>query len=316
MLKRSETEFLGLRGLLIQAMRKGEHERAIELARRARALRPNTPWVLTTLFELETRSGDWRAAADTLGRAQRARALPAPQVRRHEAAVLVELSRTAAANGRARDALRLAEQAHRADPDHLAAAIWLAERYVDAGKPRAAERIVEQEWARSPHPDLLAAYRRGRPVAEPLQWVKQVERLVRLSPLHRESLVALGTANLEAKLWGEARRHLTAAIHAGGDEPTVAQCRLMARIEDEEGVDRDAAHRWLTRAAEAPPDSAWVCEVCGAAHARWQANCSRCGSFDKLAWRAPARVQPILMEGKTAPAALAAPEEASPAPHP
>ena len=135
---------------------------------------------------------------------------------------------------------------------------------------------------------------------------------MRLSPLHRESLIALGVANLEAKLWGEARRHLTAAIQAGDGEPTVGQCRLMARLEDEEGVDREAAHRWLARAAEAPPDPDWVCEVCGAAHARWQANCSRCGSFDKLAWRAPARVQPVLMEAKTPPAAaLAAPEEAS-----
>ena len=35
MLERRETEFLGLRGLLIQAMRKGDHERAIALARRS-----------------------------------------------------------------------------------------------------------------------------------------------------------------------------------------------------------------------------------------------------------------------------------------
>ncbi|HEX2115824.1 MAG TPA: heme biosynthesis HemY N-terminal domain-containing protein, partial [Alphaproteobacteria bacterium] len=111
MLERRETEFLGLRGLLIQAMRKGDHERAIALARRARALRPRTPWLLTTLFELETRVGDWRAAADTLGQAQRTKAIPAPQAQRHEAAVLIELSRAAAANGRARDALRAAEQA-------------------------------------------------------------------------------------------------------------------------------------------------------------------------------------------------------------
>jgi HemY protein len=227
--------------------------------------------------------------------------------------VLVELSRKAAAEGRGRDALRFAEQAHRADLDHVAAAIWLAERYIESDKPRAAERIVEQEWTRSPHPELLTAYRRARPVAEPLQWVKQVERLVRLAPLHRESLVALGTANLDAKLWGEARRHLTEAIQAGDGQPTVGQCRLMARLEDEEGIDREAVHRWLTRAAEAPPDPAWVCEACGAAHARWQANCSRCGSFDKLAWRAPARVQPLLVQAESPPAALAAPEEPSPA---
>lgn len=304
MLERRETEFLGLRGLLIQAMRKGDHERAMELARRARALRPRTPWLLTTLFELETRTGDWRAAADTLGQVQRAKALPAPQTRRHEAAVLVELSRTAAANGRGRDALRLAEQAHRADPDHLAATIWLVERYADAGKARAAERVVEQQWAHTPHPDLLAAYRRARPADEPLQWVKQVERLVRLAPLNRESMVALGAANLDAKLWGEARRHFSAAVEAGQAAPSAGLCRLMARLEEEEGQNPGAVREWLAKAAEAPPDAAWVCEVCGAAHAQWQGNCSRCGGFDKLVWRAPARVQPVLIAKDAEPAAL------------
>jgi HemY protein len=303
MLERGETEFLGLRGLLIQAMRKGDHQHAIALARRARGLRPRTPWLLTTLFELETRTGDWRAAADTLGQVQRSKALPAPQTRRHEAAVLVELSRMAAAQGRARDALRHAEQAHRADPDHLAATIWLAERYAEADKGRAAERIVEQQWARQPHPDLLAAYRRARPVAEPLHWVKQVERLARLAPLNRETMIALGTANLDAKLWGEARRHLGAALEAGQGAPSAGLCRLMARLEEEEAQNPAAVREWLARAAEAPPDPAWVCEVCGAAHARWQGNCSRCGSFDKLVWRAPARVQPVLVAGE-APAAL------------
>lgn len=296
MLERGETEFLGLRGLLIQAMRKGDHRRAIELARRARQLRPKTPWVLTTLFELETRSGDWRGAAETLTRAQRTGALPAPQARHHEAAVLIEQSRAAAEKGRGRESLKLAEQAHRAKPDHVAATIWLAERFIEAGKPRATERLVEEQWARTPHPDLLAAYRRARPVAEPLQWVKQAERLVRLAPLHRESLIALGTANLEAKLWGEARRHLKAAIEAGDGEPSAGLCRLMARLEEEEGQDPTAVRLWFARAAEAPPDPGWVCEACGSAHARWQANCPRCGGFDKLSWRAPARVQPLLVK--------------------
>jgi HemY protein len=294
-------------------MRKGDHERAMELARRARALRPRPPWLLTTLFELETRTGDWRAAADTLGQVQRAKALPAPQTRRHEAAVLVELSRTALANGRDRDALRYAEQAHRADSDHLAATIWLAERYADAGKARAVERVVEQQWARSPHPDLLAAYRRARPVAEPLQWVKQVERLTRLAPLNRESMIAVGLANLDAKLWGEARRHFAAAVEAGQGPPSAGLCRMMARLEEEEGQSPGAVREWLAKAAEAPPDAAWVCEVCGAAHARWQGNCARCGGFDKLVWRAPARVQPVLLAKEAEPAALpAAPVEAPP----
>jgi HemY protein len=144
--------------------------------------------------------------------------------------------------------------------------------------------------------------------------VKQVERLARLAPLNRESMIALGLANLDAKLWGEARRHFTAALEALKGEANAGLCRLMARLEEEEGQNLGAVREWLARAAEAPPDPAWVCEVCGAAHARWQGNCSRCGSFDKLVWRAPARVQPVLVGTETPPPALVPPDETNPRP--
>src|SRR5208282_5369545 len=65
MLERRETEFLGLRGLIMQATKKGDTARALGLARRAKLLRPKTEWVLATLHELEARAGDWRSAGET-----------------------------------------------------------------------------------------------------------------------------------------------------------------------------------------------------------------------------------------------------------
>ncbi|MBV8653690.1 MAG: heme biosynthesis protein HemY, partial [Alphaproteobacteria bacterium] len=62
MLKRPETEFLGLRGLLTQALRKGDDATALRLAERAHALRPKTPWVLSNLLELQVRAGAWNEA--------------------------------------------------------------------------------------------------------------------------------------------------------------------------------------------------------------------------------------------------------------
>lgn len=309
MLARPETEFLGLRGLLIQAMRVNDRVGALALARRAAALQPKAPWVLTTLFELETRNGEWRQAAATLERAQRVQALPDDTARRHHAAVLLERARAALAAGQPDEALRFAEQAQRADGDHPAVAAFLAERYNEAGKARAAGKLIEEAWARQPHPDLVAAYRHARPVAEPLQWVKQVERLVRLAPTHAESLIAMAEADLDAKLWGEARRNLTLA---GGDHPSARVCRLMARIEDEEKHDAGAVRDWLGRAADAPRDPAWTCEACGAIHPRWQAVCSRCQAFDRLAWRAPLRVDAAIAAPAAAAIAVSAPPPAAP----
>ncbi|MBL8700687.1 MAG: heme biosynthesis protein HemY [Alphaproteobacteria bacterium] len=290
MLERPETEFLGLRGLITQALKTGAHDEALRLARRARTLRPQTAWVQTTLFELESRSGDWRAAQETLRQASRLAALPPATARRHEAAVALERVRQAAAEQRGADALAEAEHAWKADPDHPAVAAALAERYIVAGKSRAAARILEQAWSRQPQVDLVDLYLRAKGAQAPLQRVKAIEHLAGLAPRHVDSSLALARANLEAKLWGEARRHVQRAIELAGGTATVRMARLMARIEDEEKGDQLAARVWLGRAAEAPADPAWTCGACGAVHARWQAICGHCGAFDRIEWSAGHRV--------------------------
>lgn len=295
MLERPETAFLGLRGLLLQALREGDHAQARELARRAQALRPRTPWVLTTLFDLETQAGDWRAALETVERLQRASVIaPVPAAQR-KAAVLIELSRAAQAERRERDAVVYAERAHRADPNHAAAVLWLAQRYATTDRHRAAIQLIEREWPRHPLPDLVASYRAARRPVTAAQWLQQAQRLAGLAPDHVESHVTLATAALDAGLWGEARRHAEAAIAAGAADAPARLCRLMARIEEAESGDPAALRRWLDRAASAPPDAAWVCEGCGAARADWQARCARCGAFDRFVWRAPDRALPLIV---------------------
>ncbi|HEX3412697.1 MAG TPA: heme biosynthesis HemY N-terminal domain-containing protein, partial [Stellaceae bacterium] len=57
MLDRPEMEFLGLRGLLNQALRAGDRGTALRLTERAATLRPDTSWVVESLFGLEAREG-------------------------------------------------------------------------------------------------------------------------------------------------------------------------------------------------------------------------------------------------------------------
>ena len=47
MLEHPEAEFMGTRGLLDNAMRKGDTDDAKKLVERAYRLRPETPWVIT-----------------------------------------------------------------------------------------------------------------------------------------------------------------------------------------------------------------------------------------------------------------------------
>jgi HemY protein len=195
MLDNQETRFLGLRGLLTQALREGAHERALELAREAHGMRPSTPWVLQSLFDLTERGGDLEAAESALRESLRAKALPKAEADRKRAVVLLERAQV----GHAREAHKLA-------PELIPASALLAELQLGGGAARKAAKTIEEAWARAPHPELARLYLMARPSDDSLERLKTLGKLVARNPGHAESHLARGRAALEARLWGEARR--------------------------------------------------------------------------------------------------------------
>ena len=292
MLDNEETRFLGLRGLLTQALREGQRGRALELVREAHGMRPRTPWVLQSLFDLTERGGDLEAADRALREALRAKALPKPEAERKRAVVLVERALAARQAGDSAAAIGHARAAHKLAPGLSPAAALLAELLLGSGAARKAVKVLEDTWARAPHPDLARLYLEARPSDDSLERLKTLGKLVARNPAHGESHLARGRAALEARLWGEARRHFEAAAGPDGlaGDPREAVCRLMAELEESERGDLEAAHAWLARATAAPPDPAWVCGTCGASAASWSPRCGNCESFDALAWTAPPQV--------------------------
>ncbi len=326
MLDNPETRFLGLRGLLTQALREGDQAKALDYVRQAHALRPRTPWVLNSLFDLSERGGDLTTAERALVEAARAKALPAPESARKRAVILMERARAAGRDGDPTAALAHARAANKLVPDWVPAARLLAELLLATGKLRKAAKVIERAWAAAPHPDLAALYVSTQPSADPLARLKHLSALTAKRPLHTDSHLALARAALDARLWGEARRHIRAAageagLELGGagrnanDGPGEAVCRLMAELEEQENGDETAARAWLTRAATAPKEPAWVCTSCGAVSPDWSARCGACESFDSLAWQPPPRVPPALTTPEV-PAAARSKSVAKPSPRP
>ncbi|MGH7085466.1 MAG: heme biosynthesis HemY N-terminal domain-containing protein, partial [Acetobacteraceae bacterium] len=122
MLDRRATEFLGLRGLLNQALRADDLAAARRLAERARESHPNTPWVVETMFDLDARDGRWEAARDTLAAAERRALIPAPRARHHRGVLLYELALAARQHGERRPAIKLMAEAEALVPDLAAPA--------------------------------------------------------------------------------------------------------------------------------------------------------------------------------------------------
>jgi HemY protein len=296
MIEHPEASFLGLRGLLMQALKAGNDGEALRLARQAVTERPRTGWAVSTLLDLELRSGDWPQAETTLKRAEKLKVVESADAKRKRAVLLAEQARTSsdldAAIARLREAVKLA-------PDLAAARALLATDLARAGRGREAARIIEQAWVAAPHADLAAAYAQLDPAEDALARARRFERLAGLNPSHLESQIALAGASLAAGLWGPARAELEKALAQVGGAASASQrlARLWAHLEEGEGSDPAAARRWLIAAAAAAPDPAWTCERCGTIAAAWAARCQHCRQFDTLVWRVTPRPAALALDG-------------------
>jgi HemY protein len=284
MLDDEQMAFLGLRGLIAQSLRDGDQGQALSYAERAFKLRPQTPWVVHSLFDMQAQIGRWREAQDTLDAGLRRKVVTPDKGRTLKALLLVERSRTAERDGSDGDALALAREAFGLAPERIAVSSRLAELQIKTGDGRRAMRTLERGWTLAPHPDLTALYLKASGENDALKRVGVVRKLVAQKPDDLESNLALAQAALDAGLWGEARRYLDAA---GGTNPPVRVCRLMAEVEERAQSDQAKIHEWLARAATAPADKAWRCSACGAHHEAWRSVCESCGAFGTLHWRAP-----------------------------
>lgn len=277
--------FLGVRGLLVQALKRGDHDGALDLARRAVRLQPKSSWTQTTLFSLEARQGQWGRAEATLSQALRQGAIPKAEGKRHQAAILTARARLAQAADENAEATRFAAEAARAEPGFVPAAATAAGLLRAAGKDRAAAKVIQRAWKIAPHPELAAQWSALWPEAKKVSRYRKTARLAALQPEHLESRLLLAEAGLGAGLWGEARQQLRLAQEAGEDDRRMFEC--LARLEEAEHKDAGAAEGWRARARAARPDATWLCDDCGAPAGPWQAVCPGCGAFDSLVWDRP-----------------------------
>jgi HemY protein len=289
MLKHQETEFLGLRGLLAQAMKDGDWESALTLARRAYLRRPNTPWVLTTLFDLQTRSGMWTEALTTVSDMARHKLIDRPTATRRRALLHHQRAAAQRAAGRPYEALYLARKAHRLQPDFAPIAVQASALAEQSNQPRVARKVLESAWKAKPHPALAKAYLALGGNSSASERLKLVERLHQLQPKHLESELALAEQAIAARAWPAAREALERARKLS---PTASVYRLLAEVAQAEG-DGEQARAFLAQAVDAAPDHAWLCETTGQVRANWSAF-GPDGRFDSLRWGAPPKIVPLV----------------------
>lgn len=239
--ERRPTEFLGVRGLLNQAIKRQDWDEALVLARRAYRINPKSEWVVKVLYDLQKRTNRWADAAVTVDEAARLNALPSGDPQQEKAEIYYQ--RSVQESGF--EALKWARKAARERPSYVPAILRWAQLLIDENRHRKAVTVIEDAWQRTPDPELAEMYWKARQVNDAMQKLDAAQRLADHNPEHPESRMIVAVAALEAHKWDVARAAL-APIATEQAPPRV--CRLMAQLEEAEHGDLVRAREWLMRA--------------------------------------------------------------------
>jgi HemY protein len=286
LMNNADTAFLGLRGLLLHALEKGDNRQAHALARHAVSLHPDQPWILRMAYDLEVRQRHWQEAHRLLKQGVKHDAFDESRAARDRVALYLQEGREFLEAGNEGAALARFKQARNADPYFVPAALALARYYIDHMNLKAAAGIIEKAWKENPHPELAALWREAMPkklAKDSSGSMKWYERLVALRPDDAESQLAAAGAAIENGLWGSARAYLE---RADSLRPGPRLYRLRARLA--QALDRpEEASLMLRKAAEAPPEKTWVCTQTGRTYDHWSLVAEPHGAFNTVVWDYP-----------------------------
>jgi HemY protein len=285
-----DAAFLGLRGLLRQAMERENWAEASALAQQAEASQPAAIWLRQERAALAIRTENWVEALHLAD-------ADAPKA-----------ALAAAAAGQATNpvqALRLARQAWKEDRTLPAAALAYAAALRADGRESRAQTILRESWEAAPHPDIAACFMAT--LRDGPSRYAAAKRLTKNTPRDVEARLVLARTALEAGQLDDARFHAEAARATDLNQRRL--WLLMADIAEAEGgeteMGRLAQRDALRRSTNADPDPTWVCSACGLPSAAWHPICPACRKAGTLRWGAsPVSVSPARTPQTVAPTGI------------
>ncbi|GGY37347.1 heme biosynthesis protein HemY [Parvularcula lutaonensis] len=250
MLEAPETEFLGLRGLYMQALQSGDREKARAYAERAFQLRPGTSWAFESVLNLNIERGAWGDALDTLSLARKHNIADSLEYRRMEGALLTAQAYGAFDAEDHDQALKDALAALKKAPTLTPAAALAAEIEVNAGHRSKAAKILADAWEAEPHPGLAAVLRRIFAHERDERVRGRLIKLTERNPDHPESKLLLAQVQLEGGDPAAAQETLEPLLIG---RPNRRVLRTMADI-TQARYGEAAATAWRIRAEAAPEE--------------------------------------------------------------
>ncbi|CAN1568564.1 COG3898 Uncharacterized membrane-bound protein [Rhabdaerophilaceae bacterium] len=292
MLDNPDTHGLGLRGLYVEASRKGDADGARLLADQAYRVTPGASWASDAMLRQRALEKNWRGAIGIVEQGVSRRIIERNEGK-HLRASLLTAAALDARDSNPEEAMALGLDALRLKPDLVPAAELVARRYTAKSDFSKASKVLETAWKTSPHPDLAEAYTTVRHGDSAIDRLKRARTLEKLNPSARESRFAVARAALDAREFVDARAALDSLVL---QKATARACLLMAELEELESNNQGLVRSWLARASRAPRDPAWIMD--GTVSDHWSPASPVTGLIGAAVWEEPPQASDVSIRAR------------------
>ncbi len=264
LMNQKETELAGIRGLFLEAKKRGDVKEADKLLSKAIKTYPNVSWVSKNLFEIQMLQNDWKNAEQTLETLKKEHLISKEEYCVQKAGVLFKTDKL--------------KEAYKIDPSNPAIAIAYAKK-----NPTKANTILIDAWKTTPCWEIYLAYKelyKNEPTGKQL---KAVQKLVSKNPSFRISLIAVADTAIQAELWREAKENLEAYLKS---YPLTKEVALMMATVSRDGWHHEPeAKEWEKKAVEAEDKFGWMCTSCNHETTAWDISCPQCNAIGSIKYR-------------------------------
>lgn len=261
LIKNPKTYQAGWQGIIDRHIERGEIIKAAEEVEKLLEKNEKKEWILKEAFNLFTLNGEWKKAMSCLESLRKIKAVSDKLYNYQKAVLLTKL-------GKGWDAFKLC-------PELPVAALEAAKI-----KPKKAEKIYFTSWREQPSFEVYRAFTKLFVRENSLSVYKHTLKLCENNPTAKLNSLVIADAAINAKLWSEAKKELTAYLAKYPLNIDVAI--KMAQIEFDLNHNIHEAQRWIDKMSNLPPNANYVCTCCGHKTTDWMASCPVCNAFAGL----------------------------------
>lgn len=289
------SRFLGIRGLISVRKKQNRTEDLRILLIEALKDRPNSTWALQELLDFNLKALEFDKAKTVIEQLRITGALTKGQSNRYFAITAYLQALQSKQSGDNPNCESHLSQALKFDKSLTAASIELAKLYITMNARSKALKTLERGYESNPDFAYIPILSKFLQDESPVDQYRLTEEIVSSHPDHRCTHIILTRLAIQAKLWGQAKLHLSIIK----DSPTQLTHELLADLEKSEHPNHsNEVEKHLHNAAHAAPEGIWLCQNCHTQHISWSVFCPSCQGFDKITWDNSAKQSPIaLLEG-------------------